>query len=164
MSGFGRWGSWGRRGAGCWRSRWFWNQRRWTVESGLHRVWQFIRMRQEQADLPHLGLRQRLAETRHSAEPDAVRDLPIGFGRLIVGYAGTFEQLWWLGIHSPRDRSRRAPRQAVAHRAVFPVNLCPGCEVGFVRELERTWASPSRCAHSTRRAPAFFQMECPVQP
>jgi hypothetical protein len=46
LSGFGRRGSWGRRGARCRRSGLFGNQRRRPVKRRLHRVWQFVRVRQ----------------------------------------------------------------------------------------------------------------------
>src|ERR1700732_3066294 len=114
-------------------SRFSGRKRRRAEERGLYRVWQFIRVPHQQAHLPHLGLRQRLAETWHSGESDAICHLPIAFSRRIVGHALALKQLRWLRKHPSRDRSRRTSRGPVAYRTMFPIHIGAREKVGFVR-------------------------------
>ncbi len=58
------------------------------IQDGRDRGGQlFVRVFQEQRNLPHLGFGQEFLIGRHARQPDSVADLPISFARFIVAYS-----------------------------------------------------------------------------
>ena len=61
--------------------------RRWRAKNLHHGLRQFlIGVLQQQADLPHLGVRKHMCVRRHAGESNSVRHLPIGLTGLIVAH------------------------------------------------------------------------------
>lgn len=93
---------------------------------------------QEDADLPHLGVAELSFEGGHAGEADTVLDLPMGFADWIVADADNFgvvamrfKQGRCIGIHMLTDGGVAAVK-AMADRAPFNINVCPGGEIGWI--------------------------------
>lgn len=86
---------------------------------------QFVGVRHEEADLPHLLSAQRGAEPRHPGQPYAVCDLPIVDARRVVSHSLILEKFRRLGELALGDCRLILPRQPMANSTVFPVDLRP---------------------------------------
>src|SRR5712671_17418 len=93
---------------------------------------QLVSMREQEADLPCLRIRQGTAKTGHARKTDAVNHLPISLTRFVVGYALALQEFRRLGEHATRDRGLRLPGQSMTNCTVVLVNLGAGQVVWLI--------------------------------